>query len=281
MVTRTAQRITAENLDQHIPPRQVNDELGRLISTFNSMILRLRYSFDQIKQFSIDASHELRTPLTIMRGEAELALRSSKEPEEYRRVLVSNLEENLRLAAIIDNLSTLSMLDLGKHEVLFEEVNVKQMIEDLFEDCKIIAEKKQIDVELQKHDEATIMGDSIRLRQLFLKLIENAIKFTPEKGKVSLAVESHDGVAKIKVQDTGIGIPEGEQTKIFDRFYRVDKARSRELGGSGLGLSIAKWVVELHHGKIEVESEVNHGTTFTVFLPLLSYHENDSENDLL
>jgi heavy metal sensor kinase len=268
LVTRIAQRITVEHLDQQIPSRQVDDELGRLISTFNSMIMRLRSSFDQIKQFTMDASHELRTPLTIMRGEAEIALRSQKEPEEYRRVLASSLEENFRLATIIDNLSTLSKADLGKHDVLFEEVNVRQMIEELCEDCKIIAEKKQIEVELEKQDNAMIMGDGIRLRQLFLKLIENAVKFTPEKGRVALAVEREDGVVKVMVADTGIGIPKEEQEKIFDRFYRVDKARSRALGGSGLGLSIAKWIVEIHHGRIEVESEVNRGTKFTVVLPL-------------
>jgi len=268
LITRTARRITAENLDQQIARRDVDDEIGRLVSTFNDMIARLRQSFDQIKQFSVDASHELRTPLTIMRGEVELALGSVKEPEEYRRVLVSNLEENLRLASIIDNLLTLSRADLGQFEVSFEKINLKELVDELYEDSEIIAMKKQIRITLLRNEDVSIMGDRIRLRQLFLNLIENAVKFTPEKGKVNLSLEQQNGIAKIQVSDTGIGIPKEQQGKIFDRFYRVEKGRSRDLGGSGLGLAIAKWVAELHKGTIEVESEPQQGTTFTVSLPL-------------
>lgn len=268
LITKTARRITAENLDQQIPRREVDDEISRLINTLNDMIARLRRSFAQIKQFSIDASHELRTPLTIMRGEVELALSSVKEPEEYRRVLVSNLEENLRLASIIDNLLTLSKSDLGQFEMSFEKINLRHLVEELYEDSEIIAMKKQIRIELLSNEDLTVLGDKIRLRQLFLNLIENAIKFTPEHGKVTLSLEHRDGLARVQVHDTGIGIPRDEQGKIFDRFYRADKARTHELGGSGLGLSIAKWIADLHKGKIEVESEPKRGSTFIVSLPL-------------
>jgi len=268
MVTSTARRITAENLNQQIPYHDIDDEIGRLISTFNDMILRLHDSFDNIKQFSIDASHELRTPLTIMRGEVELALRHPKEAEEYRRILASNLEEVLRLSAIIDNLHTLSKADQGQHVVSMESTNLKELMEELFEDCEILAAKKHIIVEFEKSDDISIHGDKIRLRQLFLNLIENAIKYTPDNGKVLLNLERQNGFAIVQVKDTGVGIPKEEQNKIFDRFYRVDKARSRELGGSGLGLSIAKWIAELHRGRIEVESEPHQGSTFSVFLPL-------------
>lgn len=268
VITWTARKITAENLNQQIPARGVNDEIGRLVSTFNNMIMRLHESFDRIKQFSIDASHELRTPLTIMRGEVELALRNPKEPDEYRRVLASNLEEVVRLSSIIDNLLTLSRADKGMHVVSLEPTNLKDLMNELFEDCEILASKKQITVKVLKNDDITINGDKIRLRQLFLNLIDNAIKYTPPKGKVSLTVERQNGFAKVQVRDTGIGIQKEEQDKIFDRFYRVDRARSRELGGSGLGLSIAKAVVELHHGRIEVKSEPKRGSTFSVFLPI-------------
>jgi two-component system, OmpR family, sensor kinase len=267
-VTRTARQITAQNLDQQIPVRDVDDEIGRLILTLNEMIARLRQSFEQIKQFSIDASHELRTPLTIMRGEVEIALGHTKTLEEYREVLVSNLEEILRLSAIIDNLLTLSKADLGQQTVQFEKVNLKELITELYEDSEILALKKQIVFNLTKNEDVSIQGDKLRLRQLFLNLVDNAIKYTPEKGSVSLSLERQNGIALVKVQDTGIGIPKEDQMKIFDRFYRVDKGRSRELGGSGLGLSIAKWIAELHKGHIGVKSEPEKGSTFTVYLPL-------------
>ncbi|MBI1806625.1 MAG: HAMP domain-containing protein [Ignavibacteria bacterium] len=268
-VTKTVQQITAHDLDQQIPERSVNDEIGRLISTFNGMIVRLRHSFEQIKQFSMDASHELRTPLTIMRGEVELALRTPKEPEEYRRVLVSNLEEILRLSAITENLLTLAKAEFGQQDVLYEEeIKLNELIKELYEDTELIALKKHISMKLTKNEELLIFGDRLRLRQLLLNLVDNAIKYTPERGRVTLSSERDDGYAKIQVSDTGIGISPEDQRKIFDRFFRVDKARSRELGGSGLGLSIAKWIAERHKGRIEVRSEPHKGSTFSVLLPL-------------
>jgi len=268
MVTKTAHAITVNNLKQQIPARDVDDEIGRLISTFNRMISRLSESFDQIREFSIAASHELRTPLTIMRGEVEIALRKEKDPAEYRRVLVSNLEEIVRLSSIVESLSTMSKADFEQQEVQYEEIRMRDLLEELYQDSEIIAQKKQIGVELRRNEDVTIIGDRIRLRQLFLNLIDNAIKYTPEHGRVSVSSERRDGFVRVQVEDTGVGIPEAEQAKIFDRFYRVDKARSREMGGSGLGLAIAKWVAELHRGHIEVASEEGKGSTFTVYLPL-------------
>ena len=267
-ITRRARRITAENLDQSLPAPAFDDEIGRLILTFNEMIERLRTSFAQIRQFSADASHELRTPLTIIRGEIELTLRSNKTPEEYRRVLQSSLEEILRMSAIIDNLLMLAKADRGGYLADFSEIDLRSLVEELFEDSEALAERKRILVSLKNAAPITIVGDRVRLRQLFLNLIDNAIKYTPDGGSVALSIEQQDGTAVFTVEDSGIGIPEDEQGKIFDRFYRVDKARSREAGGSGLGLSIAKWIAELHRGTITVESEVNRGSRFTVRLPL-------------
>lgn len=268
-ITRAAKQITVQNLDQQIPERPVDDEIGRLISTFNGMIARLRQSVEQIRQFSADASHELRTPLTIMRGEVEIALRSSKRPDEYRRVLVSNLEEITRLAAIIDNLAALSKADLSQQQlVLDERVDLADLITELYEDSEIIAHKKEITICLRRNDRLSVRGDRVRLRQLFLNLVDNAIKYTPAHGEVTISSCRENGFAHITVSDTGIGIPKEEQARIFDRFYRVDKGRSREMGGSGLGLSISKWIAELHKGRIEVESEVNRGTSFSVYLPI-------------
>ncbi len=266
-VTRRARRITAENLDQTIPVSNPDDEIGRLTTTINDMIRRLRDSFAQIKQFSADASHELRTPLTIMRGEMELALRTNKSPEEYRQILASALEEILRLTSIIDNLLLLAKSDQDLYETNFSEVDLSTLVTELFDDSEVLAEPKHIHVSLKKQEPITIVGDQVRLRQLFLNLIDNAIKYTPEGGSVSLSVEQNNGTARFQVKDTGIGIPQEELSRVFDRFYRVDKARTRELGGTGLGLSIAKWIAELHRGRILVESVVNGGTTFTVEIP--------------
>jgi signal transduction histidine kinase len=231
------------------------------------MIHRLHQSFAQVRQFSADASHELRTPLTIIRGEIELALRSPKTPEEYRSVLESTLEEIMRLTSIIDNLLMLAKADQGTYHANFSEVDLKALVDELYEDSEVLAESKNIHVELRAGEPITIVGDRLRLRQLMLNLIDNAIKYTPDGGTVKLSLEGHNGSAVFAVQDTGIGIPLEEQEKIFNRFYRVDKARSRELGGTGLGLSIARWIAELHRGTIGVQSEPNKGSTFTVTLP--------------
>lgn len=267
-VTRTARDITAHNLDQRLPVTNVDDEIGRLSSTFNEMIARLNNSFTQVRQFSVDASHELRTPLTIMRGEAEMALRTPKTLDEYRTVLASVIEEISRLTSIIDSLNTLAKADIGQSPVNFDSVNMREMVEELYEDAEILASRKQIRVILEHAEDTMLDGDKVRLRQMMINLIDNAVKYTPDCGSIYLALYLDNGSARFSVRDTGIGIPAGEQEKIFDRFYRVDKARSRELGGSGLGLSIVKWIVELHHGRITVASEPGLGSTFTVWLPL-------------
>ncbi len=267
-ISRRARHITASNLNQQIPETDSNDEISRLISTFNEMILRLNKSFEHTRQFSIDVSHELRTPLTIMRGEIELALRSRKTPNRYRQVLASTLDEIIRMSSIIDNLLMLTKSDLGETEMHYEDVSLYDIMIQLYEDGEILASKKKIRVNLSRADNVRVKGDKVRLRQLLLNLVDNAVKYTADNGEISLSLTQENRKAKIVVSDTGVGIPPEALEKIFDRFYRVDKARSRELGGSGLGLSIAKWVAETHGGKIEVESEVGKGSTFTVYLPV-------------
>ncbi len=268
-ITRIARAITAHNLDRRIQHSGVDDELGRLVATFNEMIIRLQHSFSQIQQFSIDASHELRTPLTIMRGELELAVRAKHQtPKEYRQILSSALEETIRMTTIVENLLALTKEDLERSPTDFRDVWLRQIVEELHEDSELLAENKKITVKVGTMDDALIHGDPVRIRQLLLNLIDNAIKYTPEKGTVELSLTRENGNANVRVKDTGIGIPHEEQTKIFDRFYRIDKARSRDMGGSGLGLSISKWIAELHGGSISVESEIKKGSVFTVTLPL-------------
>jgi heavy metal sensor kinase len=267
-ITRHARRITAENLDQTISVPNVDDEIGRLGATINEMIRRLHESFARVRQFSADASHELRTPLTVVRGEIELALRTKKSPEEYRRVLESTLEETLRLTSIIDNLLILAKADRGRVESDLSEVDLQHLVDEVFEDCNILAEAKNISLSLRTNMPVTLVGDKGRLHQLLLNLVDNAVKYTPPGGQVTLSLDKRGNLAVFEVADTGIGIPLEEQGKIFDRFYRVDKARSRELGGTGLGLSIAKWIAELHRGSITVTSSPQKGSVFTVELPV-------------
>src|ERR1041385_8076879 len=175
---------------------------------------------------------------------------------------VSNMEEIVRLSTIIENLLTLSKADLDQHQLQLEEISLNEILSELNEDGEILGLKKQISVEFCQYEKIFIKGDRLRLRQLFLNLLDNAIKYTPEKGNVKISLGSRNGAAEVKIRDNGIGIPKEDHIKILDRFYRVDKARSRELGGSEIGLSIAKWIAELHRGHIEVESEPNRGSTF-------------------
>lgn len=266
-ITRTAREISSLNLTKRIPPNEIDDEIGRLITTFNEMIDRLQKSFEQTKQFSVSASHELRTPLTILRGEIEIALKSNKTQEEYINTLKSLLDEVIRMSSIIDSLFNLTKSDAGQTDLHIEEINLDNLIIELYEDSEHLAKNKNVSVLLNHLDLVKIKGDKIKLRQLFLNLIDNAIKYNKENGKVEISLQKDNGYAKVVISDTGIGIPKESLNKVFERFYRVDKARSRELGGSGLGLSIAKWIVELHKGTIEVVSDTGKGTTFTVKLP--------------
>jgi heavy metal sensor kinase len=280
-ITQTAHLITSQNLNQRIKPLKVRDEISRLIETFNEMISRLDKSFQQIKQFSSDASHELKTPLTILRGEVEVALRKERAVQEYEQILRSNLEEINRMSTIVEDLLLLSKTDIEAVPLHRDPVRLTEILHDVVGQVNILAQAKQIHLQTLNSDgDITVLGDALRLRELLLNVIENGIKYTPEEGSVSISLKTEvnpDRAAgepaefvKIIVSDTGIGIDKKDQERIFDRFYRVDKARSREQGGSGLGLSISKWIVEAHQGEIFVESELGKGSTFTVKLPVES-----------
>jgi heavy metal sensor kinase len=267
-VTRAAREITAQNLSRRLPSKNVDDEIGRLTEQFNDMITRLQASFAQIQQFSADASHELRTPLTIMRGEIEVALRNSRLPKPTHALLKSIHDELIRMSSIVDSLMTLVKSDSGRLVFNFEAVRIDTMIKELFEDAKLLAKSKDIDVRLLHAEPLNIHGDATRLRQLFLNLIENAIKYTLPHGSVKLSLENQNGRAIFTVKDTGIGIQKKHHTKIFDRFFRVEGNAAGSATGSGLGLSIAKWVAEAHHGSIVIKSREKRGSTFIVSLPL-------------
>jgi heavy metal sensor kinase len=285
-ITQTARMITSQNLNQRIKSLKVKDEISRLIETFNEMISRLDQSFHQIKQFSSDASHELKTPLTILKGEVEVALRKERTSQDYEQILRSNLEEINRMSKIVDNLLLLARTETGEIRLFKEEVNLSQIVDEVVTQLTKLAHAKDLHIVAANHQEDILLnGDALRIRQMLLNLIENSIKYTEPGGSISVSLEKNaplplpgkqqgscDGV-RIVVSDTGIGIAKEDQERIFSRFVRVDKARSREQGGSGLGLSICKWIVEAHQGEISVESELGKGSRFIVKLPI---HPQDS-----
>jgi heavy metal sensor kinase len=267
-VTETVKRITVERLHDRIPEPEINDEIGNLISTFNAMISRLDSSFEQMKQFSADASHELRTPLTVIRTQLESALDSRRSPAELKKIVAHCLDETIRMSSTIENLLLLAKSDAGQVTVRNDKVMLQKLMEEMYEESIILASTKSITVQLQKADPAMILGDEQRLRQMLLNLIDNAIKYSQYNGAINLSLVKNNGRATITVADNGIGIPAEEVPRIFDRFYRVDRARSREMGGAGLGLSITRWIVQAHGGNLTVKSEVNKGSEFMVVFPL-------------
>ena len=264
----TAKRITAEDLSHRIEPTESKDEIGELIETFNNMISRLESSFKQMKQFSSDASHELKTPLTAMKGQIEVALRKERKRDEYKKILKSALEEIDKLQETIDNLLLLSQMGSQNSKLSFKKIQLDEILLEAFEEIETLAKRKKLSLILKRVDQVDIEGDVTLIKRLFVNLIDNAIKYTRQGGKVEISLQKEGNFAIFNVKDTGIGIHDNALPYIFDRFYRVNKARSRETGGSGLGLAIAKWIVEAQKGKIEVSSKVGKGSLFIVSFPL-------------
>ncbi|TLY22880.1 MAG: heavy metal sensor histidine kinase [Nitrospirae bacterium] len=267
-ITQAAQRIAAGDLTQRLAAPSTSDEIGRLAATFNDMIARLETSFRQMRQFSADASHELRTPLTVIKGEAELALRRTRPAEDYKLVLESTLEEIDRMTQIVDELLFLSRTDLG--EVVIERLPVRldALVEDIRRQTGVLGQEQGVQVTVGSVDPATVLGDELRLRELLLNLVDNAVKYSRPGGKVEIALLREGAAARLSVTDQGIGMTPEEMGRIFDRFYRTDAARAHAKKGTGLGLSICKWIAEAHHGRIEVQSHVGEGSRFTVVLPV-------------
>ena len=267
-ITQAARRISAGDWSQRIQTPPSNDEIGQLASTFNDMIGRLEVSFKQIRQFSADASHELRTPLTITKGETELALRRPRQAEDYRAVLESNLEEIDRLSRIVDELLFLSRADLGEIKLKMYPVQLDDLFREIHQQAAVLGKERKVQTVLEKIEPVVVEGDDLRLRELLLNLVDNAVKYSQEGQRVELSLELVGKHAKLIVQDHGIGIEPENQARVFDRFYRTDEARAHGAKGTGLGLAICKWIVEVHHGTIELQSTIHGGSCFTVLLPL-------------
>jgi heavy metal sensor kinase len=266
-ITRAARQISAEGLNQRLNLRLPDDEVGRLARTFDEMIARLDGAFQRQRQFTADASHELRTPLTIIKGQIDVSLQRDREPEAYRQVLQGINAEVDRLIRLTGSLLTLTHADAGQIPLRFEDVDVAEAVIGVFEQIRPAAIEKGIECELDPGPPVTIQGDQDLLLQLMLNLSDNAIRYTPSGGQVTLGWRVNKDQVQLWVQDTGVGISQEHLPYLFDRFYRVDKARSRAEGGVGLGLAISRWIADAHQGSIHVESAPGKGSTFTVLLP--------------
>ena len=221
----------------------------------------------------MDVSHELRTPLTILRGETELGLKLAKEPEEFRELLLSNLDEIKLMSKIMEDLLFLSKAEEGGLYLDLQEVELFEFLQEVKQQSEPLSRQTGVSVSLEGESPVHVKGDRMRLKQVFLNLLENGLKYNEPGGEVRIELKSGGGEAEVSVRDTGVGIPEDDLPYIFDRFYRVDKARNRTSGGSGLGLSLVKSFTAAHGGKIEVTSEVGKGSCFLVHLPLATDHQ--------
>jgi heavy metal sensor kinase len=268
-ITQTARSISAENLSQRLAVPSTGDELERLSATLNDMIGRLEASFKRISRFTADASHELRTPLAVMRTTAEVALRHPGDGGEHRAALGAVVGEIERTTQLVDNLLLIAKADAGGAQLAKVPVDVAAAAEEARAQMSILARTKGIALEVRLPDDpVVVIGDRDALRRLFSILLDNAIKYTAAGGVAEVAVSTNGAHAVGVVTDSGIGIPNDDLPHVFDRFYRVDRARTRELGGAGLGLAIARWIAESHGGEIGVASQVDRGSRFEVRLPL-------------
>jgi two-component system, OmpR family, heavy metal sensor histidine kinase CusS len=265
------QLITAQRLSLRLDVSNPRDELGALATTINELLTRLETSFKEQQRFIADASHELRTPLAVLRGETEVALSKPRTVDEYQESLSLIKDEAERLSRIVEDLFILARQPIETPAALAKEsLSLTEVVRDCTRAAQVLAVRKGVRLKTAQNDSQTIIlnGDDELLKRMMLNLLDNAVKYTPEGGEISVSLARQNGHAKIVVRDTGIGIAEPEQLHVFDRFYRVDKARSRALGGAGLGLSIVRWIVEAHGGNIGLESVPGKGSKFIVELPL-------------
>ncbi len=268
-VSHAAHAITGSNLRVQIPPRGANDELERLIKSFNSMSARLAASFEQMRQFSTDVSHELRTPLTAIRGQLEVALFTAQTTEQYRDAMVNALQDVEQLSNIVRALLLLSQAESGQLALQLAPLRMEGVVEDIAEQFQLPAEEEKLELttDLQAPD-ALIRADRTQIGRLVTNLLSNAVKYTRAGGKVHVRTYTTETDVVFEVSDTGVGIPQENLPHIFDRFYRVRPAHTFPAQGLGLGLSFVAWIVKAHNGEIHVESEPGRGTTFRVEIPL-------------
>jgi heavy metal sensor kinase len=266
-MSRTARRITAEDLSQRLPRREAGDELDHLADTLNGMLARLEAAFDQVRRFAADAAHELRTPLTALKGGIEVALRAQRSPEAYRQVLMSSLEEVDRVIRLAEGLLLLSRVRMGAPAPR-QAVELEPLLLEVYEVGARLAQGRGVSVHLGRRDPLTVPGDRSTLWRAVLNLVENAVRYTPAGGRVELALVRDGDHAVVEVRDTGVGIDAVDVERIFEPFVRLDAAAAGDDGGAGLGLSIVRAIVLAHGGTLSVQSAPGAGSTFAIRLPL-------------
>lgn len=263
----TARRITSDSLGSRLPNPNPHDELGQLATVLNETLHRLESSFGALKRFTADASHELRTPLTALRSVGEAALREARSPEELRETIGSMLEEAQRLHDLADTLLLLARAGSGRMPVQRETISLESLVRDACERLEVLASEKNQRIEITAAPGISLLADPVLLRQAFTNVLHNAIRYSPADSQIRVTTGKRGGESFLEITDEGPGIPEEHREKIFDRFHRIDKARSRADGGTGLGLAIAKLFVEQHGGRIELECPPSGGSTFRIVLP--------------
>ncbi|MCB9757950.1 MAG: HAMP domain-containing protein [Candidatus Omnitrophica bacterium] len=269
-VTKTANEISQVNLSQRILVKELDQEMELLVGSFNNMIDRLERSFAYVNEFNSHIAHELKTPLAIMKGEFELAIGSTNSKEENQRVMRDSLDEVNRLIKLIKDLLLLAKFEYKASIFKMEEMNFNDFLEDIYQHSKILIVGRNISLQLAPFNQLIhIKGDSVHLRRVFINLIHNAIKFTPDGGQVKIFSKVVKQKVFVSVEDTGIGIPLDQQSRIFEKFFRIRQITQEETESNGLGLSMARAIVRAHGGDITFESEVNKGSIFTVDLPLI------------
>jgi len=264
-----AREITAESLAKRLPIDNAQDEFGQLATVFNDTLSRLQDAFERLRRFTADASHELRTPLTAMRSVGEVALRNTLETAAYRDVIGSMLEEVDRLTRLVESLLILTRADSGQLQMVPETLDLGALAGNVIDQVRVLADEKQQHLTLKAPTKVHATADTALMRHALMNLIHNGIKYTPNGGTITVEVSRmNSGQAVIEVRDTGPGIPAAHRHRIFDRFYRVDTSRSREGGGVGLGLAIARWAVEANGGQIKLASDGRTGSSFRILLPI-------------
>ena len=266
-MARRAHEINAEHLSARLDVENPADELGRLAAAFNETLARIEHSFEQLRRFTSDASHELRTPLTAIRAVGEVGLREKGTPEHYREVIGSMLEEAARLTRLVESLLTISRADSGQLPLAVSEITVLPFVREITSLLEVLAEEKAQHIVVSGNERALVKADRGVLRQVLINLLDNAVKYSPAGGTISVRVRPAGQTVAVEVEDGGPGIAPEHRVRVFDRFYRIDEARSREAGGAGLGLAIAKWGAEAHSGRIELECPASGGCIFRLTLP--------------
>jgi two-component system heavy metal sensor histidine kinase CusS len=267
-ITQAAQTIGIQNLSQRLEVPATGDELQRLSETWNGMLARLEAAVKRLSQFTADASHELRTPIALIRTTAELTLRRERAPETYREALRQIVGETERTARLVEDLLFLARSDAGLPALALERLELTPLVRDVCEQGQVLAQARQLEISAEAPDEPIyVEANDPALRRLLLLLVDNALKYTPAGGRITVSVARDTGGATVAVRDTGIGIPDSALPHVFERFYRVDESRNRDEGGTGLGLSIAKWIAERQHASLEAESVMGEGSTFRVRFP--------------